>query len=174
MTAQHNTTQHKALTVRRLRYLVDHAPSNVTAQSVAMLVARFGLAVSFLSAVADRMGLWGPAGTGAVSWGNFNNFVGQTQALAPYLPDSPAHSAAVAATVLELILGLALLLGVALRWAAWGSAALLSIFGLSMAIYVDLEAPLGYSVFTAAGAAVVLALAPSNTLVWRLGSGDGR
>ena len=36
---------------------------------IAVLLLRVALAVAFLSAVADRLGLWGPAGTGGVEWG---------------------------------------------------------------------------------------------------------
>src|SRR5262244_2402672 len=38
---------------------------------IVRLFARFALGASFLSAVADRFGLWGPYGAKNVSWGNF-------------------------------------------------------------------------------------------------------
>src|SRR5215470_4708423 len=41
---------------------------------IARLFARFALGASFLSAVADRFGLWGPYGAKNVSWGNFGPF----------------------------------------------------------------------------------------------------
>jgi len=37
---------------------------------------RLALGVSFLSAVADRFGLWGVYGQPNVSWGNYARFVG--------------------------------------------------------------------------------------------------
>ena len=37
---------------------------------IVRLFARFALGASFLSAVADRFGLWGPYGAKNVSWGN--------------------------------------------------------------------------------------------------------
>src|SRR5262249_19858863 len=42
---------------------------------IVRLFARFALGASFLSAVADRFGLWGPYGAKNVSWGNFSHFV---------------------------------------------------------------------------------------------------
>src|SRR3954464_439983 len=53
------------------------------AAPVAMRVA---LAAGFLSAVADRFGLWGPFGTPGVSWGGFARFLDYTATLLPYLP----------------------------------------------------------------------------------------
>jgi hypothetical protein len=38
---------------------------------IVRLLARFALGASFLSAVADRCGLWGPYGAKNVAWGDF-------------------------------------------------------------------------------------------------------
>ena len=54
--------------------------------SAATIFARAALAAGFLSAVADRFGLWGKAGTNQVGWGNFETFTQYVQTLAPYLP----------------------------------------------------------------------------------------
>jgi len=124
-----------------------------------VVFARLALAAGFLSAVADRFGLGGGPGTGGVAWGEFGRFVQYVHQLAPYLPGLLLNGAAWAATVAELVLGLALLLGIALRWSAYASAALLVVFALSMAFFVGFEAPLGYSVFSAAAASLLLALA---------------
>ena len=48
---------------------------------IVRLLARFALGASFLSAVADRFGLWGPYGAKNVSWGNFAHFVEYTGAV---------------------------------------------------------------------------------------------
>ena len=45
---------------------------------IARLFARLALGASFLSAVADRFGLWGPYGAKNVSWGDFAHFVEYT------------------------------------------------------------------------------------------------
>src|SRR5215471_21375537 len=59
-------------------------------------------------------------------------------------------------TVLELGLGIALVLGVYPRVVAWSSAALLLSFALTMSIALGILAPLSYSVFSAAGSAMLL------------------
>jgi hypothetical protein len=42
---------------------------------------RYALGLGFLSAVADRFGLWGPFGTPNVSWGNFSRFLEYTHTI---------------------------------------------------------------------------------------------
>jgi len=41
---------------------------------LARLFARLALGTSFMSAAADRFGLWGPYGAKNVSWGDFTHF----------------------------------------------------------------------------------------------------
>lgn len=98
----------------------------------ATVLARVGLGTAFLSAVADRLGLWGPAGTNHVFWGNFHNFTEYLRSLAPYLPAALVDPTAWGVTVVEVVLGVALLSGVGVRWAAIASAATLIVFGASM------------------------------------------
>ena len=43
--------------------------------SYATLLLRIGIGVGFLSAVADRFGLWGAFGQPNVDWGNFSRFL---------------------------------------------------------------------------------------------------
>jgi len=59
-------------------------------------------------------------------------------------------------TVIECGLGMALVLGVYQREVAWASAALLTSFAITMSVALGVLAPLSYSVFTAAGAALLL------------------
>jgi uncharacterized membrane protein YphA (DoxX/SURF4 family) len=131
--------------------------------SAATIFARAALAAGFLSAVADRFGLWGKAGTNQVGWGNFETFTQYAQTLAPYLPAKLVTAVAWCSTVIETLLGGALLLGVKIRWAALGSAATLVVFAVSMFIFDGFETPLSASVFTAAAAALLLALAPPGS-----------
>jgi len=63
-----------------------------------------------------------------------------------------------AATVAELSFGLMLVLGLWVRWAAYGSAALLALFGIAMAISFGIVSPLDYSVFSACAGALVVAV----------------
>jgi len=39
--------------------------------NVSVLIIRYTLAITFLSAVADRFGFWGSPGEANVAWGNF-------------------------------------------------------------------------------------------------------
>jgi predicted pyridoxine 5'-phosphate oxidase superfamily flavin-nucleotide-binding protein/uncharacterized membrane protein YphA (DoxX/SURF4 family) len=121
------------------------------------------LASGFLSAAADRFGWWGAAGTKNVGWGNFDAYTNYLLTLAPYLPARFAHAAAWGATMVEMTLGVALLLGVALRRTALASAATLFAFAASMFFFSGFEAPLSASVFSAAAAALLLALCPSGS-----------
>lgn len=142
----------------------------------AALFARVALSAGFLAAVADRFGLWGPVGTGAVAWGDLDAYQQYVHELAPYLPVMLVGVVGWIATVAEIVVGLALLLGVATRWAAAASAATLLVFGLSMFFFSDYEAPLGMSVFSAAAAAALLALSPAHSswrILWHLRN-DGR
>ncbi len=133
--------------------------------SAATIFARLALGAGFLSAVVDRFGVWGESGTGNVAWGNFDSFTAYVEDLAPYLPDLLVDSTAWAATGVEAVLGIALLLGIALRWTAVGTLVTLLAFGGSMFFFSGFQAPLNASVFSAAAAAALLALAPDRAYI---------
>src|SRR4051812_41660848 len=78
---------------------------------IVRLFARFALGASFLSAVADRFGLWGPYGAKNVSWGNFARFVEYTGAVMSLFPSSLTVSFAWAATLAETLFGILLIAG---------------------------------------------------------------
>ena len=119
-----------------------------------MRYARIALGAAFLSGIADRFGLWGKN----VGYGDFAHFVQYTAQVNSFMPAFTIPFLAWAATVAELILGIALVSGVWLRWVALGSALLLVLFGTAMAISFGLKSPLDYSVFSASAAALLLAL----------------
>src|SRR5262249_57164882 len=50
----------------------------IRSTAVAAIFLRLALAAGFLSAVADRFGLWGPPGTPGVAWGGFDPFLAYT------------------------------------------------------------------------------------------------
>ena len=120
----------------------------------AVRYARVAIGVAFLSAVAGRFGLW----SGQIQWERFGRFIQRTADLNAWAPAALAPVFACAATMLETTFGIALILGLATRWMALGSAALLAWFGLAMAIYDGVKAPLDYSVFSASAGALLLAL----------------
>ena len=75
------------------------------------LALRLALAASFLSAVADRFGIWGKSGEPRVSWGDFAHFVVYTERLTSIVPQPLGPSIAWIATIAEIVLALALLVG---------------------------------------------------------------
>jgi uncharacterized membrane protein YphA (DoxX/SURF4 family) len=89
---------------------------------------RVAIAAAFLSAVADRFGLWGPPGAPNIDWGAWQPFVDHTRLLTFYLPQTLVPFAAILATVAEVVLGVWLLVGWRTRVAAYASAALLLTF----------------------------------------------
>jgi len=76
---------------------------------------RFALGSAFLSAVADRFGLWGAFGQPNVAWGDFARFTAYTAKLNWFAPPEILPALAWMATFAELLLGLALVLGILLR-----------------------------------------------------------
>ncbi len=118
---------------------------------------RLALALSFLFPVADRLGLLGPPGTAGVAWGNFNNFLRYNAQVNSFAPAVIQPLLGVAATVLESLFGVTLLLGLRIRLAAAGAGALLLLFGSAMAISFGIKSPFDYSVFSAMGGSFMLA-----------------
>ena len=135
---------------------------------VAALFLRVVLGVGFLSAVADRFGIWGPAGAPLVSWGNFQNFLTYTARLNPWCPGPLIPALGWIATFAETVLGVALILGFQIRLTALLSGALTLLFALAMTFTLGVHAPLIYSVFVCSGGAFLLAACGSDR--WSLGS----
>ncbi len=125
-------------------------------KNAAVTLARFALAIGFLSAVADRFGFWGPAGAPGIAWGNFAKFLDYTAILNPWVPKSLIPAIGGIATFLEIVFAIALMIGFRVKETALASAILLFIFALSMTLTVGIKAPLDYSVFSAASAAFLL------------------
>lgn len=123
---------------------------------------RFALGVSFLSAVADRFGFWGAPGAANVVWGDFASFTAYTGVLNPFMPQSLWPALAWIATIVEVVLGLLLLIGVRTKEVALASGGLLFLFAFSMAIFLSPKAPLDYSVLSACAAACALYVLTRN------------
>ena len=139
------------------------------------LCLRLALGIAFLSAVADRFGVWGPPGGHNVAWGDFTRFTQYTARVNPWAPPALVPILAWAATVAETILGAALLAGVYTRAAGLASGVLLSLFALGMTIGTGVKSALDASVFSAAAGAFSLALlGPDPWSVDRLRAKPGR
>jgi len=147
----------------------DKSGIGSAAVALAVFYARIALSAAFLSAVADRFGVWGVHG----GWGNFGTFTAYTARVNSFMPAATIPFLAWAATIAEIALGLALLVsglfGIVsgrpaewMRWVAWGAAALLALFGTAMAISLGIKRPLDYSVFSASACALLLAVYPDR------------
>jgi uncharacterized membrane protein YphA (DoxX/SURF4 family) len=135
----------------RLKTVITHPSSRIAAWGL-----RLTLAAGFLSAVADRFGIWGKPGATGVAWGDWVHFLIYTEKLNWFLPHLLIAPMGELATFLETFLALGLLVGICPRFFAFASAGLLLLFALSMTLALGIKAPLNYSVYTAAAAAVLL------------------
>ena len=118
---------------------------------------RFALGFSFLSADADRFGVWGSFGAPHVAWGTFARFVAYTGQLNWFLPKAAIPALAILATCAEAIVAILLLLGWQTRIAAVLSGVLLLSFAVTMTGALGVKTPLDASVFSAGGGAFLLA-----------------
>jgi uncharacterized membrane protein YphA (DoxX/SURF4 family) len=125
--------------------------------SYATVLLRIGLGVGFLSAVADRLGLWGPFGHPNVEWKNFSRFLEYTHTLNWYLPAGMILPLGIIATGAEILFGLLFLVGWHTRFAALFSGLLLLTFGVTMTLALGVKAPLNFAVLTGMGGALLLA-----------------
>lgn len=123
----------------------------------ASVYLRLALGTAFLSAVADRFGIWGGPGAHLVAWGNFHNFLVYTAKLNPWFPAGWIPAVGWIATLCEIVLGVALVVGYRTRIAAFLSGLLILAFAIAMTTGLGIKAPLNYSVFTASAGAFVLA-----------------
>ncbi len=115
------------------------------------------MAADFRLAVADRFGVLGPPGAPGVFLGDFARFVDYTRSVTSFLPGGLAPTLAVLATIAEILLAIALLLGFGLRVAAYGATLLLSVYGTSMMISLPAAEQFHYSVFLLAAGMLSLA-----------------
>src|SRR5690348_6778131 len=90
------------------------------AERFAMACLRLMLGAAFLNGIASRFGLYGKN----VGYGNYANYMKYAGEVNSFLPASIVPFFANAATAAELSLGLLLVSGLWVRWAAFGSAVL--------------------------------------------------
>jgi len=126
-------------------FLIHLDEQTVVSSRVLKLATRFvqtALAAAFVSVVADRYGLWGSTGAEAI--------------LGSLLPEELLRVGTWIASLVEILLVLALLTGWQLRWATLLGAILLLLHAIVMFVSLGLAAPLGYFVLSGASAAFLL------------------
>jgi len=130
---------------------------------LACWAVRLALAASFLSAVADRLGVWGPPGASGVAWGSVPKYEEYVAQLNWFLPAGLVPVAGWAATSAEVLIAFGLVIGWRLPWVALAAGLLLTTFAVTMAVALGLKPPLDYSVPSAAAAAYLLAAVARST-----------
>jgi uncharacterized membrane protein YphA (DoxX/SURF4 family) len=126
------------------------------------IFVRLALGVTFLAAVTDRFGMWGPPGSPNVAWGDLEHFAAYAATLNPWAPTKLIPAIVWIVTVAETVLGCALILGLAIRWSSFASGVLLLLFALGMTVGTGVKSALNASVFSACAAAFALSRRPST------------
>ena len=119
------------------------------------LFLRLSISLGFLSASADRFGMWPKESS---TWGNWDGFLDYTQVLNPWFPNALIPIIGATATAAEIVFAFFLILGFKTELFAKLSAILLLIFALSMTFSIGIKSAFDYSVFTASAAAFALSL----------------
>jgi len=130
---------------------------------IPQLLLRIALGTGFLVAVSDRLGLLGQMGpeNKNVEWGNWQNFINYTETLMPFLDRQAVSIMGGIATTAEAILGILLIVGYKTRLAAIGSCVLTLVFALFMTVFLGIQRPISFSVFTFCTASLLLATLPA-------------
>ncbi|WP_242203214.1 DoxX family protein [Aestuariivivens insulae] len=123
------------------------------------LFLRLAISFGFLSAVADRFGIWGKE---VSAWGNWDSFLNYTQLINPWIPDALIPTVGIIATAAEIVFAVFLLIGFKTELFAKMSGFLLLIFALAMTFSTGIKGAFDYSVFTASAAAFALSLMKGN------------
>lgn len=117
------------------------------------LFLRMGIGIGFLSAVADRFGLW-PSEISA--WGNWENFLKYTELIIPFVPKMLIPAIGTIATSAEVLFGVCLIIGLKTELVAKLSGYLMLIFALAITFSSGIKGAFDYSVFAASAAAFAL------------------
>jgi len=119
-------------------------------KKIIKLFLRFAIGIGFLSAVADRFGLW-PAEISA--WGNWENFLEYTALLNPFIPKMLIPTFGMMATFAELLFGVCLIIGFKTELIAKLSGYLMLIFALAITFSTGIKGAFDYSVYAASAGA---------------------
>ena len=119
------------------------------------LFLRLAISLGFLSAVADRFGIWSKE---VSVWGNWENFLIYTQLINPWIPESLIPTIGIIATAAEIIFAVFLIIGFKTELFAKFSGFLLLVFALSMTFSTGIKGAFDFSVFSASAGAFALSL----------------
>ncbi len=125
---------------------------------------RVGLGLDFTATTLDRYGIFGPYGTKGVNWGDFQHFIAYTHQVNAFLPASFAPLLAYAANVCEIVLAVALILGICTSLACLATALLLLAYACAMTISFGFTSQFPYAVFLLSAGAWYLANTDSSFL----------
>nr|WP_067060405.1 hypothetical protein [Mucilaginibacter sp. L294] len=120
------------------------------------LYFRIVLGFGFLLPVADRVGWVGPPGAPNVSWGNWDHFVTYTNVLMPFLGRSAASFMGMLASIAEVFIGFAFLIGYQIRFSAICGFLLTLSFAVCMGLFMGYRSPFSYSVFADSAGCLLL------------------
>ncbi|NQY31022.1 MAG: DoxX family protein [Flavobacteriaceae bacterium] len=124
-------------------------------KKVTKLFLRFAISVSFLSAVADRFGIWNKE---VSAWGNWDNFLEYTALINPWLPNFLVSPIGIIATIAEIIFALCLIVGFKTELFAKFSGYLLLVFALSMTFSTGIKGVFDFSVLSVSAGAFALSI----------------
>ncbi len=127
------------------------------------LFLRIAIGIGFLSAVADRFGLW-PSEISA--WGNWENFLKYTELINPFIPKMLIPTVGTIATSAEILFGVCLIIGLKTELVAKLSGYLMLIFALGITFSTGIKGAFDYSVFAASAGA--FALSTMKEKYWEL------
>ncbi|NML68542.1 DoxX family protein [Chryseobacterium sp. RP-3-3] len=128
---------------------------------IPQLLLRYALGITFLTPVADRLGILGAPGTGNIEWGNWSNFIDYTTTLMPVFERSIVNVMGSIATIGELLVGICLIIGFKTKYAAIGASLITLTFIVFMTLSVGIQKPVNYGVFTASAAGFLLSFIPN-------------
>lgn len=127
---------------------------------IPQFLLRGAIGITFLTPVSDRLGLLGPMGTKNVEWGNWENFIDYTTTLMPFLDRPMVNVMGGIATAAEFLIGVLLIIGFKTKYAAIASSLLTLTFIMAMSVFVGIQPPINFGVFTACTASLLLSRIP--------------
>jgi uncharacterized membrane protein YphA (DoxX/SURF4 family) len=119
------------------------------------LVLRLVLGVKLLLSIADRFVIWDPAGPSIVAWGEFITY---SKTLTFFIKKEMIVFLGLFITILEILFGIALIIGYKTKLAAMGSSILIFFFAFTITYIYTYKVSFDYSVLIDCAGALLLVL----------------